>query len=105
MPAPSTQTVSPAEQQALRRGRSEGLATAAMALGVLSFIQLLGAEKALLAIVLGLIALRGVGSQASRRRGWVAIVLGAVYLVVTAVALLLFRDQFAELIRLLQSLG
>lgn len=93
------------EAQLLARGRSEGLATAAIALGVLSFIQLLGAEKAILAIVLAVLALRGTPSQQGRRRSFAAIALGVVYLAITAVTLILFQDELAELIGLLQSLG
>lgn len=93
------------DQQALRRGRSEGLAIAALALGVLSFIQLLGMEKALLAIVLGGLALRGTVTARSRRQAWTALALGAAYLVITVSVLLLFQDRLAELIRLLQTLG
>jgi hypothetical protein len=91
--------------QAREQGRSEGLATAALALGALSFFQLLGAEKALLAIVLALVALRGARSQQIRRRGWAALVLGGAYLVVTGVTLVLYGDKLGELIRLLQTLG
>lgn len=101
MPAPAPST----DLDALRRGRSEGFAIAAVALGALSFIQLLGMEKALLAIVLAILALRGAQSPRARRQGWTAIALGAAYIAVTATALILFRDRFAELIRLLQSLG
>lgn len=93
------------EAQLLARGRSEGLATAAVAMGALSFIQLLGAEKAILAIVLAVLALRGAPSQQGRRRSYTAIVLGVVYLAITAATLILFHDELGELIRLLQSLG
>ncbi len=105
MTGPATLDATPAEGQALARGRSEGLATAAVALGVLSFIQFLGAEKALLAIVLAVLALRGAGSRHSRIRGWVAIGLGSVYLAVTALTLIVFHDKLGELIQLLRSLG
>lgn len=91
--------------QALRRGRGEGFAIAAVALGVLSFIQMLGMEKALLAILLGLLALRSAVTPRSRRQGWTAIALGAAYLAVTITTLIVFRDRLGELIRLLQSLG
>lgn len=87
------------------RGRAEGFAIAALALGVLSFIQLLGMEKALLAIVLAVLALRAVPSPRSRMQGRIAIGLGVLYIAITLTALVLFRDRFAELIRLLQSLG
>ena len=106
MPAPTDLSAAPPDlQHARERGRSEGFAIAAVALGVLSFIQLLGAEKALLAVVLGILALRGAASPRARTQGRIAIALGAIYLAVTATALVLFRDQFAELIRLLQTLG
>lgn len=95
----------PSETRLLARGRCEGLATAAVALGVLSFIQLLGAEKALLAIALAVLALRGAWTQRARRLAVVALVLGGLYLVITAVSLVLFQDKLGELIRLLQSLG
>lgn len=101
MPAPAT----PPDQQALQRGRSEGFAIAAVALGVLSFIQLLGTEKALLAIVLALLALRGLPSPRNRAQSRIAIALGVLYLAITAITLILFRDGLAELIELLQTLG
>lgn len=93
------------DQHALRRGRSEGFAIAALALGALSFVQLLGMEKALLSIVLAVLALRGAVSARSRRHARVAIALGALYLLITATTLIVFRDRLGELVRLLQTLG
>ncbi|MCW2365839.1 hypothetical protein M2341_001286 [Sphingobium sp. B7D2B] len=46
-------------QTAHALGRKEGLATAALAIGLLSFVNLLGAEKGLLALVLGVAGLSG----------------------------------------------
>lgn len=106
MPTPTAPPAThPDLQQTLHRGRSEGFAIAALALGVLSFIQLLGTEKALLAIILASLALRGMPSPRSRKQGWTAIALGAAYIAITAISLILFRDQLAELIALLRSLG
>lgn len=87
------------------RGRAEGFAISALSLGALSFIQLLGTEKALLAIVLAVLAMRAAPYPHSRTHSRIAIGLGVLYLVITLTALILFRDRFAELIRLLQSLG
>lgn len=101
MPIPPTDQ----SRDAHSHGRAEGFAISALALGALSFIQLLGTEKALLAIVLAILALRAAPSPHSRTHSRIAIGLGVLYLVITLTALILFRDRFAELIRLLQSLG
>lgn len=100
MPAPAQP-----EHHAFSRGRAEGFAIGALAIGVLSFIQLLGAEKALLAIVLGVLALREAPAVRSRTHSRIAIGLGVLYVLITAATLILFRDQLAELVRLLQTLG
>jgi hypothetical protein len=68
--------------QAFDAGRRAGLATAALALSLVAFFSLLGAEKALLAIALGILARRG--SQAGsvgRRLATVAIGIATVFLV------------------------
>lgn len=101
----SIRSTDQAPAAALSRGRAEGFAISALALGALSFIQLLGTEKALLAIVLAILALRAAPSPRARIHSRIAIGLGLLYLAITLTALILFRDRFAELIRLLQSLG
>lgn len=93
------------ETRLLAQGRRQGLATAALALGVLSFIQLLGMEKALLAIGLAVLALRGASLPRTRGLAIAGLVLGGLYLAIAGVSLVLFRDKLTELIRLLQSLG
>ena len=95
----------PAEAAATVRGRSQAYATAALVAGCVAFINLLGAEKALLAIVLGALALRGFLSRAGRTRAWVAIGLGVLQLIALIAALLIFRDNVARLILLLKDLG
>ena len=57
MTGPDGQTAD-REGAARRRGRSEGMATAALALGAVAFLNLLGAEKGILAIVLAVLSLR-----------------------------------------------
>lgn len=84
-------------------GRKHGLATAALALSLISFVNLIGAEKGLLALVLGIIALSG--GQATRSRARIAIGLAVLQLCTILVVILLFRDQIAQLLALLSKLG
>ena len=100
----SGQTAAETERVLLRRGRSEGMATAAVAVGALAFLNLLGAEKGILAIVLGLLALRN-APPPSQRRARVAIVLGAVQIATVVTVLVLFQDKLRQLIDLLRTLG
>ena len=56
------------EGAARRRGRSEGLATAALAVGAVAFLNLLGVEKGILAIVLAVLSLRNAPAGPPPRR-------------------------------------
>jgi hypothetical protein len=101
----STQTPHAGLAEARDEGRRQGLAIAALALGLISFLNLLGAEKSILAIVLAAIAMSGSGSGAVRRRSLAAIGLALLYLLTVAVVLVLFREELGQLIQLLQKLG
>jgi hypothetical protein len=94
-----------AEVAALRQGRGEGLAFAAVALGIVAFINLLGAEKGIVAAALGVLARRHATSNPARRRGAVAITLGGVQIATIVVVLVLFRDKIGQLLDLLKTLG
>lgn len=94
-----------AETVALKQGRAEGLALAALVLGVAAFLNLLGVEKGVLAIVFGVLAVRGLGAGAARRQGWIAIALGVVQIATIAIVLVLFHDKLGQLIELLKTLG
>jgi uncharacterized membrane protein YadS len=86
-------------------GRRVGLATAALALGAVSFVNLLGMEKSILAIVLAILAIRGVQpSEVVRTRTWAAIVLSVMQVLITCIALLVFRDELREFLDLLYEL-
>jgi hypothetical protein len=93
-------------EEAFDAGRRAGFAVSAVALGLVSFLSLLGAEKAVLAIVLGVLALRGAppGSSA-RRMGVAAVCLGALFLVTVGVVLVVYGDKLLELVRLLKKLS
>ena len=91
--------------QALSRGRREGLAIAALVLSFISFLNLLGAEKSILAMVLAGMALSASTGEPARRQSFIAIGLSLLHIVTIAVVLLVFRDELGELIRLLRTLA
>ena len=88
-----------------RDGRAQGLAIAALALGLVSFLNLLGAEKAILVLILALSALRNSRNSATRRQASMAIGLSIVYVLTIAVVLLVFGNELAELLSALRALG
>jgi hypothetical protein len=92
--------------QAFEAGRRAGLATAAMALSLVAFFSLLGAEKALLAIALGLLARRGSQpGSAGRRLATVAIGVATVFLVSIAFILILFWKELEDIVNYLRQLS
>ena len=92
--------------EAFREGKRAGLAIAAIAGSAVAFVSLLGIEKALLAIILAILASRGAAPKShTRRLASVAIGLGLLYVVTFAVVMALFHDKLGELIRLLQQMG
>ena len=106
MPEPSPSTERDPLLVAYDRGRRVGLATAALALSATAYLNLLGAEKSILAITLALLASRGADSVAlASARARIAVVLAVVHLVVIATVLVLFQDRLRELLHLLRTLG
>jgi hypothetical protein len=80
-----------------REGHRFGLATAALALSVVSFLNMLGFEKSLLAMVLAVLAMRGAAPvSAAFRRGRTALVIAAVHFVTIAVLLVLFYVRYHD---------
>lgn len=91
---------------AYRQGRQAGLALGALAVSAVAFISLLGLEKAILGIVLAVLALRGMApGSPDRRISVAAIAIACVYAVTFVIVMILFREKFFELGRLLQQLG
>ena len=89
-------------------GQRYTLATVALALALLSFLNLAGMEKGLFAVVLGLRALRPAPAPAlEQRRGWAraAIGLGAAHAVLVVTVVLLNLDRIAELIDALRGMS
>jgi hypothetical protein len=95
-----------ARESAFVLGQRYTLATLALTIALLSFLNLAGLEKAALAIVLGLKALRSIPEPAlERRRGWARLGVGLagahVVLVVTIV--LLNLDRLGTLLEVLRA--
>jgi hypothetical protein len=86
-------------------GYRAGLATAAVAVSLVSFVNLLGMEKSLLAIVLSFLAMGGTVFALARRRARIAIGLGLVQIASMATILIVYHDKLLELLHLLQKLG
>ena len=92
--------------EAFDAGRRAGLAMAALALSLVAFFSLLGAEKALLAIALGLLACRGSRpGSAGRRLATVAIGVATVFLVSIVFILIRFWRELVELVNYFRQLS
>jgi len=103
---PEPSVVEDPVSQAFEDGRRAGLATAAMVLSVVAFFSLLGAEKALLAIALALLALRGSQpGSAARRLATMAIGIATVFLVSIAFVLIRFWTELTDLVNYLRQLS
>ena len=94
-----------AEAAALMRGRREGYATAALAASCVGFINLLGMEKALLAMALAAMAIGGLPAGAARSRALAAFGLGGVYIVTIVAVVTVYHDKLLHLLALLKDLA
>jgi len=89
-------------------GQRRTLAAVALGLALLSFLNLAGLEKAILAIVLGMKALSAAPPPAlEHRRGWarVAIGLATVHVVLVVTVILLFFDRLSTLVDALRAMS
>jgi hypothetical protein len=88
-------------------GQKYAFATAAFMLGIGCFINLLGIEKAALAIIFACMALRSTPQPAlEQRRSWakIGLVMGILQIVLVVTVLLIFHDRFAALLDALKRL-
>src|SRR5262245_14112035 len=89
-------------------GQRYNLATLALVVALLSFLNLAGMEKAILAIVIGLKALRAAPPPAlEQRRGWarLAIGFGIAHVVLVITVILLNLDRISQLIAALRAMS
>jgi hypothetical protein len=95
-------------REAFVLGQRYSLATLAVTVALLSFLNLAGLEKALLAIVLGLKALKAVPQPVlEQRRGWArfGIGLAATHIVLVVTVVLLNLDRIPRLIEALRAIS
>src|SRR5262245_53057781 len=77
-------------------GQKYAYATAALLLGIASFVNILGFEKAILAIIFGRLALRSEPAPALKeRREWgrAGLILGVLQVVVICALMIIFRHE------------
>jgi len=89
-------------------GQRYMLATVALVIALLSFLNLAGLEKAIVAIILAVRALKpGPGPQLEERRGWarLAIGLATAHIVLLAAVILLNLDRLPKLYEALRALS
>jgi len=89
-------------------GQRYTLATVALGLALLSFLNLAGMEKAIFAILLGLRALKSTPEPAlEQRRGWARAGIGfaAAHLVLVVTFILLNLDRIGQLIDTLRAMS
>jgi hypothetical protein len=89
-------------------GQKYAFATASLVLGIFSFVNLLGLEKPILAIIFGWLALRATPApQLKEHRVWAkaGVVLGSIILVVIPTLIILNLDRLREFIDVLSKLN
>ena len=94
-------------KESLIVGQKYAFATASLILGIFSFVNLLGLEKPILAIVFGWLALRATPAPPLKEhRVWAktGVVLGTIVLIVVPTLIILNLDQLREFIEILSRL-
>ena len=94
-------------RESLILGQKYAFATASLILGIVSFVNLLGLEKPILAIIFGWLALRTKPApQLTEHRVWAktGVVLGTIILIVVPTLIILNFHRLQELIDILSKL-
>ena len=92
--------------KAYNTGRRVGFGISALVLSIVAYLSMLGFEKAILAIVLGVLALKGTENKTiTKRLGIISICLGVLFIITAIVMLIIFRDKVAEFITLLKQIS
>jgi hypothetical protein len=95
-------------KESLILGQKYAFATASLILGICSFVNLLGLEKPILAIIFGWLALRTIPApQLNEHRGWAkaGVVLGTIVLVVVPTLIILNFNRLREFVEILSKLN
>jgi hypothetical protein len=95
-------------KESLILGQKYAFATASLILGICSFVNLLGLEKPILAIIFGWLALRTQPAPAlTQHRLWAkaGVTLGTIILIVVPVLIILNFERLRELVEVLSKLN
>jgi len=95
-------------KQALILGQKYAFATVSLVLGIFCFVNLLGLEKPILAIIFGWLALRKVPEpKLIQHRIWakVGVVLGSIVLILIPVLIIINFDRLREFVEVLSRLS
>lgn len=95
-------------KNALIFGQKYAFATASLVLGIFCFVNLLGLEKPILAIVFGWLALRAnPAPRLTEHRNWaqVGVVLGTIILIVVPILIIVNFDRLREFVEVLSRLN
>ncbi|HKR14966.1 MAG TPA: hypothetical protein VJT15_23075 [Pyrinomonadaceae bacterium] len=95
-------------KESLILGQKYAFATVSLILGICSFVNLLGLEKPILAVVFGWLALRAEpGPLLTQHRVWAktGVTLGTIILILVPVIIILNFDRLREFIDILSKLG
>ena len=95
-------------KESLILGQKYAFATASLILGIVSFVNLLGLEKPILAIVFGWLALRSTPQPLLKdHRVWAktGVVLGTIILIVVPTLIILNFDRLREFVDVLSKLN
>ena len=95
-------------KESLVLGQKYAFATISLILGIFSFVNLLGLEKPILAIIFGWLALRTTPAPPlTEHRGWAkaGVVLGTIILIVVPVLIILNFNQLREFVQILSKLN
>lgn len=95
-------------KESLILGQKYAFATASLILGICSFVNLLGLEKPILAIIFGWLALRtNPAPQLTEHRVWAkaGVTLGTIILIVVPTLIILNFDRLREFVEVLSKLN
>jgi hypothetical protein len=95
-------------KKALILGQKYAFATISLVLGIFSFVNLLGLEKPILAIVFGWLALRAAPEpRLNQHRAWaqVGMVLATVILIAVPILIIVNFDRLREFVQILSRLN
>lgn len=81
--------------------KNSKLAIVSLVLGIFSFVHLLGVEKAVLAVVFGVLALKEIDqTQRFKKFAYLGITLGIIYLLIIAIITTFYTPQLLNFLKI-----